>query len=101
MTLPPAAKNRTWDVVTNNTVFTDDIVQAIAGDTVRWSFSVATDGDGHNVRFTPRIAGSPTDIGTAAQPIKTGTQSRVFSLSGDFHYVCDLHGSMVGEVIVK
>lgn len=99
--VPTQPTNKTVDVVTNNVVFTDDSISINTGDTVRWSFSTATDGLGHNVRFTPRPAGTPSDIGTQANPLTSGTVSRIFTTAGTFRYVCDLHGSMTGVVVVK
>lgn len=103
ITVPPhTVTNKTVDVFTVNTVFVDALDTISRGDTVRWNFAVAADdGKGHNVRFNPPVSGSPADIGTVANPLKTGTVSRVFATSGDFHYVCDLHGGMLGEIVVK
>lgn len=102
VTVPPhTSTNKTVDVFTVNAEFVDALDTISVGDTVRWNFAIATDGLGHNVRFSPRGAGAPADIATAANPLKSGTVSRVFTTSGAFHYVCDLHGSMTGDIIVK
>jgi plastocyanin len=98
----PKVTNRTWDVVTIEESFQDPSQVVGVGDTVQWHFNKATsDGLGHNVRFFPRITGSPADIGTQGAPLTTGVQTRVFTIKGDFKYVCDLHGGMVGEVIAQ
>jgi plastocyanin len=94
-------KNKTVDVFTIEQTFSSNLVTIAPGDTVRWNFARALDGLGHNVRFNPRIAGAPADIGTAANPLVSGSVSRVFTTRGDFNYVCDLHGSMTGEVVVQ
>jgi len=98
---PPRATNKTWEVLTIEQNFAPPFSTIAVGDTVAWSFNKASDGLGHDVHFNPRITGSPTDIGTPGKPITSGTQTRVFATKGDFHYVCDLHGGMTGEVIVE
>jgi plastocyanin len=91
------ASSKTYDVFTNGDSF-GDVGHSIApNDTVRWNFSGGSDGQGHNVRFSPRIVGSPSDI-----PIqKSGTASRVFTARGTFNYVCDVHPGMNGIIIVE
>lgn len=99
---PPAITNKTVDVVTIQESFVQPSITIAPGDTVRWNFQKSTtDGLGHNVRFFPRITGSPADIGSQGAPLTSGTQTRVFTTTGDFKYVCDLHGAMTGEVIVQ
>ena len=95
-TNPPS--NTTVDVYTVESTFSSNFVTINVGDTVRWHFAVATDGFGHNVLFNPRPPGTPTDI---AAEKKSGTDFRVFSTPGTFHYVCTLHGSMTGDVVVQ
>ena len=98
----PPATNKTVDVVTIQEEFQDAFVSIVVGDTVRWTFQKSTsDGLGHDVHFKPRISDSPADIGSPGSPITSGKQTRVFSTKGDFHYVCDLHGGMTGEIEVK
>jgi plastocyanin len=97
----PTGSNKTVDVYTIEQTFSSDLVTISVGDTIRWNFNKAQDGLGHNVRFSPRPAGTPADIGTAANPETSGTVSRVFTTKGTFNYVCDLHGGMTGEVIVQ
>jgi plastocyanin len=68
-----------------------------AGDGIRWIFAPGSDGDGHNVRFSPTVAGAPAQV-----PVrKTGEETRVFTAKGDFHYVCDVHPGMIGQIIVQ
>jgi plastocyanin len=101
-TPPPTSTNKTVDVVTDQENFVQPFVTLVAGDTVRWTFQKSsTDGRGHNVRFNPPIAGAPANIGSSGSPITSGKQTRVFQTKGDFHYVCDVHGGMTGEVIVE
>ena len=64
---------------------------------MRWNFAPGSDGMGHNVRFTPTVAGAPS----RHQRLTTGTATRVFTTKGDFHYVCDVHPGMIGEVVVQ
>lgn len=97
----PTGSNKTVDVYTIEQTFSSNLVTISVGDTVRWNFNKTQDGLGHNVRFNPRPAGTPADIGTAASPETTGTVSRVFTTKGTFDYICDLHGGMTGEVIVQ
>jgi len=91
------SSNKTVDVFTNESLFSDNFVTINAGDTVRWHFTVASDGFGHNVIFNPPTPGAPTNIPEK----KSGTDFRVFSTRGMFHYVCTLHGSMTGDVLVQ
>lgn len=93
----PTSKPTTHDVNTIGNAFIDGQLQIAAGDTVRWNFAGGSDGLGHNVRFTPAVAGMPADIAV----LKTGSATRVFGTKGDFHYVCDVHPGMTGEVIVQ
>ena len=95
-TKPPS--NTTVDVYTIESTFSSNFITINAGDTVRWHFSVASDNFGHNVLFNPRPPGTPSDI---AAEMRSGTDFRVFSTPGTYHYVCTLHGSMTGDVLVK
>lgn len=94
----PASSNKTYDVVTSGETFLPTILGINARDTVRWTFSVAADGLGHNVLFKPRIAGAPDDI---TKEVRSGSLTRVFNTAGEFNYVCDLHGGMTAKVIVQ
>jgi plastocyanin len=85
------------DVYTIESTFSSNFVTINAGDTVRWHFTVASDGFGHDVRFNPPTPGAPADITEK----RSGSDFRVFSTPGMFHYVCTLHGSMTGDVLVK
>jgi len=91
------SSNRTVDVFTVGDAFSPVFATVSAGDTVRWNFTGGSDGQGHNVRFTPAGAGAPADINV----LKTGTASRVFATHGTFNYVCDVHPGMNGIVIVQ
>ena len=89
--------NKTVDIFTIGDIFSPTFVTLAVGDTARWTFSGGSDGLGHNVRFNPRITGSPADI-----PVfKTGSQSRVFNTKGVFKYDCDVHPGMRAEVTVE
>ena len=95
---PPATNtNKTIDILTVADAFSPTFQTASPGDTVRWTFSGGSDGMGHNVRFSPIIAGSPNDINVT----KSGSVTRVFTTKGDYRYVCDVHPGMIGEVIVQ
>lgn len=89
--------NQTVDIFTIGDAFSPVFATVNAGDTVRWTFSGGSDGQGHNVRFTPVISGSPQDINV----LKTGTATRVFTTRGTFNYVCDVHPGMNGSVTVN
>lgn len=95
---PPHATNKTVDVFTIGVVFSPTTANIAVGDTVRWNFQTASDGHGHNVVFSPRVTGAPSDI---SAELKSGTASRVFTSAGTYQYVCTLHGSMAGTVIVQ
>jgi plastocyanin len=89
--------NQTVDIFTVGDAFSPVFATVNAGDTVRWNFTGGSDGQGHNVRFTPAGAGAPADINV----LKTGTASRVFPTRGTFNYVCDVHPGMNGSVTVQ
>jgi plastocyanin len=92
------SSNTTVDVYTIESTFSSNFITINAGDTVRWNFSVASDNFGHNVLFNPRPPGTPSDI---AAEKRSGTDFRVFTTPGTYHYICALHGSMTGDVLVK
>ena len=93
----PTAPKKTVDVFTIGDSFSPAFASITRGDTVRWNFSGGSDGMGHNVRFTPAMAGAPADINV----LKTGMAYRVFNTSGNFSYVCDVHPGMNGAVSVQ
>lgn len=88
---------KTVDIFTVGDTFSPTFASIAAGDTIRWNFSGGSDGQGHNVRFTPAVQGAPADINVH----KTGTALSIFTTRGDFHYVCDVHPGMLGEVVVQ
>ena len=92
-----ASTNQTVDIFTVGDAFSPVFATVNAGDTVRWTFTGGSDGQGHNVRFTPAGAGAPPDINV----LKTGTANRVFSTRWTFNYVCDVHPGMNGSVTVQ
>lgn len=96
-TTPGANKNKTVDVYTIGDTFSPSFPSIGVGDTIRWNFAGGSDGQGHNVRFSPRINGSPSDINV----LKTGTATRVFTAPGTYSYVCDVHPGMNAQVIVE
>jgi len=89
--------SKTWDVSTFGESFLPFSQTISAGDSVRWSFSVAADNFGHNVHFTA-APGAPPSI---LQEQRSGTKTLGFTTKGTFDYVCDLHGGMTGEIIVQ
>lgn len=91
-----ASHNQTVDVFTVGDAFSPVFATVNAGDTIRWTFSGGSDGQGHNVRFA-LAAGAPADINV----LKTGTASRVFTTRGTFDYFCDVHPGMNGSVTVQ
>lgn len=94
---PPGSNNKTVDIYTIGDVFSPTFATLAVGDTARWNFAGGSDGQGHNVRFTPLITGSPTDINV----LKTGTASRVFTAKGTYNYVCDVHPGMNAQIVVQ
>jgi plastocyanin len=89
--------NKTVDIFTIGDAFSPTFAELAVGDTARWSFTGGSDGLGHNVRFNPRITGSPADVNV----LKTGTASRVFNAKGTFKYDCDVHPGMRAEITVQ
>src|SRR5207237_1412491 len=79
----PPTKSKTVDIFTIGDIFSPTFATLSVGDTARWNFSGGSDGLGHNVRFNPRIAGSPDDINI----FKIGTVTRVFTAKGTYRYV--------------
>jgi len=94
---PPGSTNKTVDIFTIGDTFSPTFTALSVGDTARWNFSGGSDGQGHNVRFNPRITGSPADINV----LKTGTASRVFTAKGTYNYVCDVHPGMNAQIVVQ
>jgi plastocyanin len=96
-TTPPKTTSVTVDIFTTGNSFSPTFATLDVGDTARFNFATGTDGGGHNVRFTPAVAGAPSDINV----LKTGTANRIFNTKGDFKYVCDVHPGMIGEIVVQ
>lgn len=65
---------------------------AVTG-TVTWSNGTGVD---HNVNFAS-ATGAPLDIPN----FSSGSQSRTFSTTGTFSYVCTNHAGMSGQIIVQ
>ena len=97
-TTPSGSVNKTYDITTLSQTFLPAIQEIAVGDTVQWTFSVASDNLGHNILFNPRIDGAPPDL---PFEIRSGMRSLVFTTKGEFHYVCTLHGAMTGVIIVR
>jgi len=95
-TTPPAGSNKSYDVFTLPSAFSPSPLQIARGDTIRFIFSVAPDGDGHDVTFDAKT-GAPANIPVT----KSGTIARVFTTSGSFHYNCFVHPGMSGDVVVQ
>ena len=93
----PAEPTTTFDVVTSGETFLPSIQDIHVHDSVRWTFSVAADGLGHNVLFKPGITGTPDDIKTEQ---RSGQLTRTFDVAGEFNYVCGPHGGMTGQINV-
>jgi plastocyanin len=94
---PPGSTNTTIDIFTIGDAFSPTFATLAVGDTARWNFAGGSDGQGHNVRFNPRITGAPTDINV----LKTGTATRVFTAKGTYTYVCDVHPGMNAQIVVQ
>ena len=92
----PPTPTAAAEIVTVGDIFSPTFTDINVGETVRWSFAAGSDGQGHNVRFNPRITGSPADISVHA----TGSVTRVFPDTGTFKYDCDVHPGMKGEITV-
>ena len=59
---PPGSTNKTVDIFTIGDAFSPTFATLSVGDTARWNFAGGSDGQGHNVRFTPKVTGAPDDI---------------------------------------
>jgi len=94
---PVGSSAKTVDIYTIGDTYSPTFASLAVGDTARWNFAGGSDNMGHNVRFTPRIAGSPADINV----LKTGTATRVFTTKGTFNYVCDVYPGMQAQIIVQ
>jgi plastocyanin len=90
--------NATYDVYLEATTFSPAFGLIIApNDTILWHFSAGGDGQGHNIRFTTKIAGVPADL-----PVqKSGTARSVFTTKGEFNFSCDVHPGMDGGLTVQ
>jgi plastocyanin len=89
--------NKTYDIFMIGDAFSPFSQTVAPNDTILWHFAPGSDQQGHNVRFSPRITGSPADL-----PVqKSGTATSVFTTKGDFKYVCDVHPGMIGEIVVQ
>jgi len=83
----------TADVVMPGLTFSPFESVVKVGGTVRFIFPALP----HNVIFTPRLPGSPADIGVLANTIV----SRTFATAGIYPYTCTLHPGMDGTIIVS
>ncbi|MDH4347298.1 MAG: plastocyanin/azurin family copper-binding protein, partial [Gemmatimonadota bacterium] len=80
-------------VTTPNLTFSPSSVTIATGGTVTWQFS----GNTHNVTFT---GAAPAGGNIPDQPAGS-SQSRTFTASGNFAYVCTRHNGMTGTVVVS
>lgn len=94
----PKNTNATYEIFMGATTFSPAFGLIIApNDTILWHFSAGGDNQGHNVRFTTKIAGVPADL-----PVqKTGTARSVFTTKGEFKFSCDVHPGMDGGLTVQ
>jgi len=95
-TTPPTATNKSIDVFTLPSAFSPSPLQIALGDTIRFNFTVAPDGDGHDVTFDAK-AGAPANIPVT----RSGIITRVFTTRGSFHYNCFVHPGMSGDIVVQ
>lgn len=94
----PAAQNFPVAATAGN-VFDPSAVTMRVGDMATWTFSGS-----HTVTFdggpTP-----PANIGTAANPVSSGSVPRTFTVAGTYPYHCEIHGSatagMRGSIVVN
>ena len=80
-------------VTTPNLTFSPPSVTIALGGTVTWAFS----GNTHNVTFT---GAAPAGGNIPDQPAGS-SQSRTFTTSGNYAYVCTRHNGMTGTVVVS
>jgi plastocyanin len=64
--------------------------------TVTWTWAADVNND-HNVNYA---GGSPTPRPPNSPTLKSGTYDAVFTVAGLYHYFCNIHANMEGDVRV-
>ena len=91
-TIPPAGDGHTV-TATSSLTFTPSTLSIATGQTVSFAFGAVA----HNVYFDAKT-GAPADIpGTNANVSVT----RTFAAAGTYHYICRIHPSMQGTIVVQ
>jgi len=88
---PPPAPAQTNQVAVGDDFFSPSAIQVPVGTTVTWTWAASA--SAHNVSFT--------DGQLSGDKVGGATYQRTFGTAGTFSYVCTLHGSMVGSVLVQ
>jgi plastocyanin len=89
----PTEPDDAIDVYTPGNSFSPFSATVRAGGTVRFNIF----GDDHDVAFTGSQLGRPENINV----VRDTVVARVFSTTGTFPYVCNVHPGMNGQVIVQ
>lgn len=90
------SNNKTVDIFTLSTAFSPNFVQLSAGDTIRFTITPSSNGEGHDVTFTAK-PGVPANIPVTMN----GVFTRVFATKGTFHFDCRVHPGMSGDIDVQ
>lgn len=86
----------THTVQVANNVFIPDSLQACSGDTIKWVLTQGT----HTTTSTNIPAGAISwDQFMSSTGVTTFTY--VVTVTGNYDYVCTIHPSMVGKIVVK
>ncbi|MGH9149119.1 MAG: plastocyanin/azurin family copper-binding protein [Acidimicrobiales bacterium] len=86
-----AVATNTVDI--RNFAFGPQVIEVAAGTTVTWTNA---DDFAHTVRDAGNLFPEPPDIVKGGQPFR-----HTYDRPGTFNYICGIHNSMTGTVIVK
>jgi len=94
------AKNGTIEIVTTNFDFSPDCITT-SGDRLKVTYDNQEKGVKHNIDFKD----AKSSTGDAKTELEAGPNTQTLTLvdlkPGTYTFVCDIHSSMKGELIVK